>query len=507
VVLKSHVARTTLLCTLLVGVFALFLRSPVQEGEASIERYPSGRWRLAQFAELDRTVLWVSHIVILHKDSDVVLGRIQLGWLPEVMPSRTRAEAQKLAEKAFQDIQAASGSFASIAARYSDDVPTRSRGGSLGGVHAGQLFPDYLDALATLKVGEVSRVFQTPYGFHIVKREPVPPAGEVSGKRIVIGYRGSSGCRFNAIAERTRDAALRLAEHIATKARAEEGAFDRLVAEFSECEDSKQQGDIGLRPVQDPGNLPREVERLSQLRVGEISEPMDSRFGYEVLLRTQPEPRMPFAMSYVAFTFDRSRDDGKSAALQSIQSLAAELVVNPGRFEELQEKYCCKPIEQWWQGRGPLGAEAVLQTLAIGEIAAAPVEAEHVFFLPKRVAPIVSEEEPAPVFELPNPDGPDFVSIVQSNDGQMLAQFSRRLATDVSLGLPLPKSDTSMVQEGFEQLAVSFEKGTDGRQRVDVFLSTMNGLRDRLGASKFAEFEHFMNSWAAKYVLDPAQRP
>jgi hypothetical protein len=154
-----------------------------------------------------------------------------------------------------------------------------------------------------------------------------------------------------------------------------------------------------------------------------------------------------------------------------------------------------------------LGAEPVLRTLAIGEIAAAPIEAEHGFFLPKRLVPSASVQVPSPVFELPNPDGPDFVSIVQNNEGQMLARFSRGLAKDAALALLLPKSDTSMVQERFDQLAVSFEKGTDGRQRVDAFLSTMNALRDRLGPSKFAEFEHFMNSWAAKYVLDPARRP
>jgi hypothetical protein len=509
VVFSRRSASTAILCTLLVGVLAWFLRSPVKKGGPSTERYPSGRWRLAQFAELNRTVLWVSHVVILHKDSDALLGRRQLGWLPEVLPSRTSAAARNLAEQAFQEAQATPSSFASIAARYSDDVLTRSRGGSLGGVHAGQLVPEYLDALVTLKVGEVSRVFQTPYGFHIVKREPVPPAEEISGKRIVIGYRGSNGCRFNAMAERTRDDALRLADKIATRARAEEGAFDRLVTDFSECEDSKQQGDIGLRPVRDPGNLPREVERLSQLRIGEISEPMDSRFGYEVLLRTPPEPRRSFAMSYIAIVFEHDRNDerAKSAALQSIQTIVAELVVNPSRFDEFREKYCCKPIDQWWQGRGPLGAQPVLETLAIGEIAAAPIEAELGFFLPKRVAPVPSEQVSTPVFELPNPDGPDFVSIVQAGDGQMLARFSRRLATDTGLGLQLPKSDTSVVQERFEQLAVSFEKGNDGRQRVDAFLSTMNGLREQLGASKFGEFRHFMDSWGAKYVLDPTLRP
>jgi hypothetical protein len=251
------------------------------------------------------------------------------------------------------------------------------------------------------------------------------------------------------------------------------------------------------------------VQRLSQLRIGEISEPMESRFGYEVLLRTPPERRSSFAMSYIAIAFERGENDEgkKSAALHSIQAIAAELAVNPSHFDEFQEKYCCKVIEQWSQGRGPLGAEPVLETLAIGEIAAAPIEAEHGFFLPKRLAPIASEQVPAPVFELPNPDGPDFVAIVQGGEAQTLARFSRRLAADAGVSLLLPKSDTSVVRERFEQLAVSFEKDADTRQRVDAFLSTMNGLRDLLGASKFAEFEHFMNSWAAKYVLDPTQRP
>src|SRR6185503_5566033 len=80
VVFASRTTRVAILGTLFAGVFAWFLRSPVQQVAASIERYPHGRWRLAPFADLNRTVLWVSHIVILHKDSHAELARRKLGW-------------------------------------------------------------------------------------------------------------------------------------------------------------------------------------------------------------------------------------------------------------------------------------------------------------------------------------------------------------------------------------------------------------------------------------------
>src|SRR5262245_16177008 len=73
-IFRSRSVRTAILGTLLVGAFALFLRSPAQQEGVAIERYPNGRWRLAPFAELNRTVLWVSHIVILHKDSHAALA-------------------------------------------------------------------------------------------------------------------------------------------------------------------------------------------------------------------------------------------------------------------------------------------------------------------------------------------------------------------------------------------------------------------------------------------------
>jgi len=59
--------------------------------------------------------------------------------------------------------------FADMAKRRSDDSNTQPRGGDLGWQAKGQLIPEY-DAVAfKMKKGQISEVFQTRFGFHLLK--------------------------------------------------------------------------------------------------------------------------------------------------------------------------------------------------------------------------------------------------------------------------------------------------------------------------------------------------
>ena len=64
--------------------------------------------------------------------------------------------------------------FAALAKTHNIDS-TRDSGGDLGFVARGVMVEPFDRALFSLKVGEVSPVIQTPYGFHIVKVEATEP--------------------------------------------------------------------------------------------------------------------------------------------------------------------------------------------------------------------------------------------------------------------------------------------------------------------------------------------
>lgn len=61
-------------------------------------------------------------------------------------------------------------------AYYNSDDRTKYVGGDLGLFHAGQTVPEFETALQTLKVGEISGLVKTLYGYHIIKlTEKNPP--------------------------------------------------------------------------------------------------------------------------------------------------------------------------------------------------------------------------------------------------------------------------------------------------------------------------------------------
>lgn len=65
--------------------------------------------------------------------------------------------------------------FDKLAKEKSKDPSSKSKGGELGWIARGNVVPQFGDALAKLKKGEISEPVQTPYGFHIIKLEDVRP--------------------------------------------------------------------------------------------------------------------------------------------------------------------------------------------------------------------------------------------------------------------------------------------------------------------------------------------
>lgn len=83
--------------------------------------------------------------------------------------ARTRDDAKKVAEDVAR--RARSGEdFSQLALDLSDDPDAKNRRGSLGKVHRGDMDKRFEDAAFALKVGQISDVVETRFGFHVIKR-------------------------------------------------------------------------------------------------------------------------------------------------------------------------------------------------------------------------------------------------------------------------------------------------------------------------------------------------
>jgi hypothetical protein len=306
--------------------------------------------------------------------------------------------------------------FSSLARRYSEDLTTRHRGGSLGGVTASMLlrWPRVLDVLEATPPGQVSRVVETSYGFHVFLPSQPPAEERISGAHIVIGHDRATWLRHvarSAPVARAHADALSRAREVQRLALRDPGSFRQLVERYSEHRDAVQHGDLGEWSSLEPTPFPRELDVLRHLREGEVSEPVETLFGIQVLLRTPSIPRRPYAMAAIQITFDPALAEVEPFSKQSqragAESLLSLFAKEPQRFEPVQRQLNGSTgVERWTEGRGPLGLQPVLDRLALGQIAPELVELDERWMIVKRLDPATGEA-PRVRFELSAPERPE----------------------------------------------------------------------------------------------------
>lgn len=477
---------------------------PVSPGATGF-RYPSGRWRLATLEALDRATLWFGHIAIRHESSQVELLRPP-AWRPDPpAPKRSIAEALALAERIQSQAALAPDTFEQLAREYSEDVASKDLGGMLGGVRASQLTnSDFLDALTVLKAGEVSKVFRTPYGFHILKRYAPPLDEPVSGARIVVGYEGVYALAREV--HRSRAEALRLATEIAAQARKDPGNFSGLVDRYSDNIDRATHGDLGLYATRDPGFLPTEVQALASLKAGQIAGPIDGRFGFEILERVPSSPRKEYAMTAVEVTADGHAGDPDAAmaeALQTTEGLLGQLRAAPDRFQEFQSNYCCTRIQRWTRGRGDATLSDILDGLAFGKIAPKPLRRPAGYILMKRLDPRAVPEPPRQ-FDVPNPSDPDYQDLASTLDRESLVAATRSFTAALRETSSLGPGAVAVIVQTLDKLAAYAENNPiDHVQTASTLQATLASLQGALGSEQFGRFKAFGRRWVIRQMMPP----
>ncbi len=84
--------------------------------------------------------------------------------------ARSKAEALALAEQIATDAKQGAD-FAELSQKHSDDPGSAATGGSLGIFTREQMVREFSDAAFRLEIGDVSDVVESPFGFHIIRRD------------------------------------------------------------------------------------------------------------------------------------------------------------------------------------------------------------------------------------------------------------------------------------------------------------------------------------------------
>jgi len=126
--------------------------------------------------------------------------------------SRTDAVAKALADEIAGKLTKG-GDFAALAAQYSSDTGSASRGGDLGFAAQGNYVEPFEKALFALKPGQTSDPVKTEFGYHIIRLDELRPGAERSFEEVRAQLtdelrKQKAQDEFYALAERLDDLAL-----------------------------------------------------------------------------------------------------------------------------------------------------------------------------------------------------------------------------------------------------------------------------------------------------------
>ena len=106
-----------------------------------------------------REMFGAKHLLVMYKGSMRAPENI----------TRTKDEAKARAQEAHKKAKAGT-KFEDLVKEYSDEPGAAARGGDLGKFPKGRMVGPFQDGVEKTKVGDVSDIVETPFGFHVILR-------------------------------------------------------------------------------------------------------------------------------------------------------------------------------------------------------------------------------------------------------------------------------------------------------------------------------------------------
>ncbi len=211
--------------------------------------------------------------------------------------AEAKAAARKKIEEIRAKIVAGDSKFSTQAILYSEDPGSARNGGLYKGINRGTMVPEFETVAFRLKPGEVSEVFETPYGYHIL--ETISRRGdEYDARHILIAPK---------VDENDVEGSKNLLDSIYDLISTGKVTFCAAAAKYSDDKDTRNNCGTLSNPA--VGSTRFDVEQLGQydnnllfmlnkMNVGDVSKPVlfqtqDNKQAYRmVLLKSRSEPHI-----------------------------------------------------------------------------------------------------------------------------------------------------------------------------------------------------------------------
>ncbi len=162
--------------------------------------------------------------------------------------------------------------FSTLARIYSQDPGSARKGGELGMASKSIFWPAFSDAAMALKPGVVSQIVETPDGFHLI--EVLEKKGDMfNARHILLRPEYTSD---------DREKGFKLLDSLKTELNKEEITFELAARFYSQDPATRTNGGQMSDPMTGSSYFeidqlkPQDYEAIRNLKVGEISEPIES---------------------------------------------------------------------------------------------------------------------------------------------------------------------------------------------------------------------------------------
>ncbi len=172
-------------------------------------------------------------------------------------------------------------SMPALAQSYSNDS-SKARGGFLGSSEKGAWVPAFENAAFALEVDGLSKAVETPFGYHIIRREALQ---EVRLLHMVMQYQGALNLSGQARTQKRSRAAAQKSSSEALALLESGEDFESVAEQYSDGPMGKRGADLGWFTRGEIGSVFDEA--VFALSIKETSAVIESPFGFHIVKRIE----------------------------------------------------------------------------------------------------------------------------------------------------------------------------------------------------------------------------